>query len=229
MVNEMNFYVTAEPRNMDHLHAFYVAGKIVAHPFVKLKLPSPFSERPPKDELDKYLTARSIMHGFCGITEKPKVNFQIENKSYSVNGVIRAYRPYSGDSLKVNFGPYNTDLIQTAHDDLKKFMEEAEKRLPQVEDVTHFHVIVTPNPKIFKVSEEIEAERIEEALSKKGLERTGQIARFEVCGHPNGYEGKICGLAEDEVPFGVIEWQKGNRSIWDRYYLYPLRKSKKSR
>lgn len=239
MVNGMNFYVTAEPKHMDHLHAFYVAGRIVDSPSVKLKLPrilgkaNKFTE----NERNNEFLARTVMNAYYEINREPKVIFDISNYKggehhlFLRENTIKARRPYSGDSLEVDFGPCPSEAVQTVHDELKDFIEEAEKRIPKVEGIggeSHFHVTVAPNPKLFTGPKEVNSKKIEKVLSEKGLERTGEIVHFDVCGF-NGYIGRICGLAKDEVPFGVIEWEHGERSgIWNRHYLYPLRKSKKS-
>jgi hypothetical protein len=235
MVDKMNFYITAEPRHMNHLHAFYVAGRIVAHPSVNLKFPAVFREKlerlkVPTTNGGKETIASAIMYAHYAIKKEPEVDFQLEvpvKNSDSIVfdcGMIKAQRPYTGDSLKISLGPLDSEPIQYAHDEFKKFIEEAEERLPQVEHiggVSHFHVTVTPNPKNFKDSLNVASRRVEKFLSDNKIERTGEIVHFDVCGF-DGYRGRICGLSRGEIPYGVIEWRKGD-NIGNEYYIHPLK------
>jgi hypothetical protein len=223
-MHKMNFYVEADPRYMEHFSASYVTGRVVDHPSVKLSLPAQMK----RNVLGNDLTAREIMNT-TSLKKLVDVEFQIEGKPYHVDGVISPVKPYTGNQIEIIFGPYNPDLIQTAHDDLKRFLGEAEKRLLPLDDKhhgehnPHFHVTIVPNVEIFKGPENIKPEEIEGTLLRLGLKRTGQIARYEVCGC-DGYEGKICGLDRDGVVVGVLEWTHGERSgVWDDYGLYSLR------
>ena len=234
MAREMRFFVIAEPKHMDHLHAFYVAGRIASLPSVSLNLPPKYQKVSELNEkaVGKEVLARMLLSDRYVHGPSPQIEFNVETKAESgrlefKENAICTYLPFTGDSLHIRFGPCSTESVQTVHDRMKKFIkEEAEKTIPRVEDIggtPHFHVKISPDYRVFYEEREVPAKKIEDVLKSKGLERTGEIAHFDVCGY-NGYTGRIAELTKDDVPFGILEWEHGERSgVWDRYYLSSLR------
>lgn len=225
----MNFNVKAETKHQEYLHASYVAGRIVADPYVRIeptKGITLYTRHSPITDLDRDLAARDIINTCIEIGKKPTVNFAIEGKPYDIKGTITSASPYSGGQLKVIFGPFATDLIQNAYDELKKFMRERKEDFPshgEGIDFPHFHVTVEPTFEIFMRNGPELEDNLERILSQRNLEKMDEIVTFNVCGY-NGYVGKLFGLSRDGAPYGVLEVKHHDRNGRnDLHRIYRLR------
>ncbi|TAL47369.1 hypothetical protein EPN87_03105 [archaeon] len=226
---EMSLYVSAVALNAEQLHASLVAGEIATGQAVWVDIPNNpeyglFEKLSQETPSSRDLIVTEMVKASQMLGKNPTIDFNIRGEEYDIPGSMTVRKPYTGDDVKVRFGPFSQHRIPDAYTKLSAFMQEAGKGLlgnGRNAYNPHFRVTIEPDAKAFVSQECLDLKGLNSELVERDLRRANKIAVFETYGL-DGYIGEMHELRKDGVLYGVLETRTHNTDMLT-YNLHLLR------